>query len=331
MEPRKWSEEEAQQNYENLKTILETGLSNARRAGTLRDAKGFLIGVQDHFKGLMLRREDRDALYTRLQEAFADLNRQIEDEQSNFEYEALTTYAELKPDIDRASDLAANSDDLKAAWEVLLGLQDRIKGSKLMREHRDELFAGLQNAFETVKMRRDEERRAFDREAENNYNRLKVLVEKGLVQAGESHEYKETREFLKKIQSEFKGTKMVPEKRGELYSRLQAAFDLLGKRLDDFFRNKKKNWEVKMKFTLSRLSADIFELETSLKKDEDYLKDLEDQLDIIVFAGKEHEALAGLQARISSVRLSMEQKLNKIAGLENDKRELENRIEDPQN
>jgi len=331
MEPENWSETDPIGNYDRLTILLDVALNNAAKATNLHEAKGFLIEMQSCFKGLKLLREHRETLYSRLQEAFAAVNRKIEEEKMEFEYDALSSYADLKPEVSEALRRVSESDDLKEVWESLLRIQDRMKTARLLRENRNELQSILQQAFEAVKLRRDNERNVWEQEAQSNYQRLKTLVDQGLRQAEESHEYKETREFLKKIQSEFKGTKMVPEKRGELYSRLQAAFDLLGKRLDDFFRNKKKNWEVKMKFTLSRLSADIFELETSLKKDEDYLKDLEDQLDIIVFAGKEHEALAGLQARISSVRLSMEQKLNKIAGLENDKRELENRIEDPQN
>ena len=331
METEKWSEDEALQNYENLKSIVETGLANAGHSENLHEAKGFLIDVQGHFKGLKLRREDREELYGRLQAAFAEVNRKIEDERLSFEYEAFSNYADLKPALFDAADQAVKSEDLRATWELLLGIQNRIKSSKLIREHRDELYAGLQNAFGIIKIRREEERQVFDQEAQQNYFRLKALVEKGLIQAEETHEYKETREFLKKIQSEFKGIKMAHEQREELYSRLQTAFDILGKRLDDFFRHKKKNWEVKMQFTLSSLSVDIYELQMALEKDQSYLKELKDQLDIIVSAGKEKDALAGLQARIASTRRSIEHKRQEIATLEMNKSELQNRLDDPEN
>ncbi|MFZ4521244.1 MAG: hypothetical protein ACOYNC_06035 [Bacteroidales bacterium] len=331
MEPEKWSDEEALLNYQNLKAILETGLASASQSETLHDAKGHLIDVQSHFRGLRLRREDREELYSRLQEAFAAVNKKIEDERLDFEYEALSNYSEIKPAIADAAALAMASDDLKSTWGLLLDLQNRIKSSKLLREHRDELYNGLRDAFDMVKLRRDEERQVYEQDAQHNYTRLKSLVDKGLAQAEESHEYKETREFLKKIQSEFKGIKMLPAQREELYSRLQTAFDILGKRLDDFFRHKKKNWEVKMQFTLSRLSADIFEVQTALDKEQDYLRELEDQLDIIVSAGKEKEAITGLRARISSTLRSIETKRRQIAGLESDKNELQNRLEEPEN
>jgi hypothetical protein len=259
------------------------------------------------------------------------VNQKIEEERTAFELEALSNYADLKPEISGASDLAAASEDMKQTWEMLLQLQARMKAAKLLREQRDELYLKLQEAFDLIKMRRDEARQEFDNDARVNYIRLKALVEKGLIQAEETHEYKETREFLKKIQGEFKGIRLAHEQREELYSRLQTAFDILGKRLDDFFRNKKKNWEVKMQFTLSRLSADIYDLERTVEKDRAYLKELEDQLDIVLSSGKESEAGTGLHARIAATRRNIEQKLTEISRLDNEKAELQKRLEEPLN
>ena len=331
MEPDWNTEEELLQNYLTLREIVETGLAKAGQSKDLHEAKGCLIDVQNHFRGLKLHHEDRERLYIRLQEAFASVNAKIDEERLEFEYEALSNYADLKPAVDEAISMASDSLDSKQTWDFLIGVQNRIKSSKLFREQRDELFTRLQDAFGMIKLRREEERQQFENESQENYLRLKALVEKGLFQAEESHEYKETREFLKKIQSEFKGTKMIHEQREELYSRLQTAFDILGKRLDDFFRHKKKNWEVKMQFTLSRFSADIYELQEALNKESAYLNELEDQLDIIVSSGMEKEAKTGLQARITSTRRNIERKRQQILILETEKNELQTRLENPIN
>jgi hypothetical protein len=330
MESGIYPEEESQQNYLTLKESLE--LSLARAAGTqdLREAKGFLIDVQSQFKGLKLLREDREELYTKLQNAFAEINARIEDERLEFEYIALANYAELKTAVAQASSLSQTSREFRETWDFLIGVQNRIKAAKLFREQREELFLGLQDAFTTVKSWRDEERQSFENEALQNYIRLKSLVEQGLIQAGETHEYKDTREFLKKIQSEFKGIKMAHEQREELYARLQTAFDILGKRLDEFFRHKKKNWEVKMQYKLSQFSADIFALNEALKKEREYLSELEDQLDIIASAGKDSSAKIGLQARIASANRSIERKQKQIADFETEQNALHTRLEQPE-
>jgi hypothetical protein len=308
---------------------MKIGLVRAGQAKDLREAKGYLIEIQSHFKGLKLRREDREELYTKLQNAFAEVNAKIEDERLEFEYEALANYADLKAVVAEGSSLAVKSRDFRATWDFLIGIQNRIKAAKLFREQREELFTGLQDAFTTVKSWRDEERQTFENEAQQNYLHLKALVEKGLIQAEETHEYKDTREYLKKIQAEFKGIKMAHEQREELYSRLQTAFDILGKRLDEFFRNKKKNWSVKMQYKLSQFDVEIFELSEALKKEQEYLSELEDQLDIIVSAGRESSAKIGLEARIGSAQRSIERKQKQILSLEMERNELQVRLEQP--
>ena len=330
MEPEQTNTENLFQNYLTLKEILETGLAGAAATADLREAKGFLIEVQNHFRGLKLRREDREELYNRLQEAFAAVNKKIEDERLDFELTAWSDYSELKEEVTRVTLLAAAPENSREAWDGLIGIQNRLRASKLLREPRDELYDLVQVAFTGIKTRREKEHRDYELESEQNYKRLKLLVDKGLSQAEESHEYKETREFLKKIQSEFKGIKLVHEQREELYARLQTAFDILGKRVDDFFRYKKKNWEVKMQFTLSRFSADIFELQQAVNKDQAYLDELEDHLGILRSAGKEQEALLGVEARISSTRRDMDRKRQQILKLELEKDELTKRLEEPE-
>jgi len=329
MEADRNPEEESTLNYLILKETMKIGLVRAGQAKDLREAKGYLIEIQSHFKGLKLRREDREELYTKLQNAFAEVNAKIEDERLEFEYEALANYADLKAVVAEGSSLAVKSRDFRATWDFLIGIQNRIKAAKLFREQREELFTGLQDAFTTVKSWRDEERQTFENEAQQNYLHLKALVEKGLIQAEETHEYKDTREYLKKIQAEFKGIKMAHEQREELYSRLQTAFDILGKRLDEFFRNKKKNWSVKMQYKLSQFEVEIFELSEALKKEQEYLSELEDQLDIIVSAGRESSAKIGLEARIGSAQRSIERKQKQILSLEMERNELQVRLEQP--
>ena len=330
MELDKNPEDESLHNYLILKETVELGLARAGRAKDLREAKGLLIEVQSHFKGLKLQREDREELYTRLQNAFTDVNAKIENERLELEYEALVNYTDLKTVVEEAIALANKSRDFRSTWDFLIGVQSRIKGAKLFREQREELFTSLQDAFTTVKSWRDEERQTFENEAQQNYIRLKALVEKGLIQAGETHEYKDTREYLKKIQAEFKGIKMAHEQREELYSRLQTAFDILGKRLEEFFRNKKKNWEVKMQYKLSQYSVDIFELHEALKKEQTYLNELEDQLDIVSSSNEDSNAKLGLQARIHSALGSIERKQEQIRRLEIEQSELQHRLDQPE-
>ncbi|HPS62697.1 MAG TPA: hypothetical protein PLK82_06530, partial [Bacteroidales bacterium] len=87
---------------------------------------------------------------------------------------------------------------------------------------------------------------------------------------------------------------------------------------------------VKMQYTLSRYSADIFELRRSLEKDEDELAELKDQYDILSSSGKGNETLAGLRARIDSARHAIEKKKRQIQEIESEETALRMRLEDPE-
>lgn len=397
-------DDEAFSNYTHLKKIIDEAFDKVKQATDLREAKGYLIDAQNHFKGLKLHQGDREQLYERLQQAFAEINKKIDDERLDFENEAAQNYFQLKTKVDEAVAVASDPKDFQQAWNFLIEVQSLFKGKKLLHQHREALYARLQQAFDTLKslkeaektlfekeaiqnytrlkknvedvieqikateslklsrdllikiqaelrearlrkeqrdelhgviqqnfeilnQRFNETRQSFEKEACKNYEQLKTLVNNGLTQAQETSQYKETREFLKKIQSEFKGIRLAAEQREELYGRLQTAFDILNQRLDDFFRQKKKNWEVKMQYKLAELSAEISTTEESLEDERANLRELEDQLDIVVSAGKEKDAVAGLKARIASARLSIERKEKQIQSLEIETDELKNRLE----
>lgn len=322
MEP----EDERHDNYRQLKELLEAGLNKIREMDNLHEIKGVLIDIQQHFKGLKLFREDREELYNRLQEAFLAVNTRIEAEKLAFEAVAETNFNELNF---RTSEVLKSFDegaDSRTIWNQLIEVQNEIRIKKMNREDRQELLGKLQDAFSLIKLEREEQQQKFQSEASLNYQKLKKLVDEGLKQAEESHEYKETREFLKKIQSEFKGAKMVHEQREELYSRLQTAFDLLSRRLDDFFHNKKKNWETKMSFTISRFDAENFELQQNLEKEKQFLDELYDQLDILTSAGRDQMAILALKARITSVENSINLKNRQIQKNQQDRDELQSRF-----
>jgi hypothetical protein len=474
-------DEEFRKNYKELKAVVDEALLKARKAVSPRDAKGFLISAQDSFKGKRLQREQREELYGRLQDAFGEVNRKIEEEKSKFENEAQKNYATFRILVEEAQFLASHPRDFHETWEHLVDIQSRFREAKFMREHREELYSGLQHAFDTLKKKRsaeqseelsasagnyanlletaeeltaratvepdirlfkdelirfqtlvresklvkdhrhellekiqeafliltrrqddenlrmteksesnytgflprakdlsllaessgnfyfvresikllqseireaslvreqrvelnsflqeafqklgkrqDKDQESFLKSAAENYIHLKGLVEKGLRQAEESNKYKETREFLKKIQSGFKNLKLVREEREELYSILQTAFGILNRRVDEYFRLKKKNWMLKMEYRFTESSSEIFRIQESLEKDLTRLKELEDQLEIVLFAKKEKVIADGLRSRIESLHKTIDRKHEEIRQLEQKMNELHDLLE----
>ena len=318
---------EATRNFTILKDHLKNTIDTVLNSEDYRLSKELLREEQTTWREAKLFREHRDALYSSIQDAYTILTIRQEEDQKKSGQQADIAFAELKPKALELLRLANISVEFRTLRDQLKDIQARIREATLRKEHREELNPLLQEAFEIINLRQDEERESFEKEAQKNYLHLKTLVNKALIQAEETHEYKETREFLKKIQTEFKGIKMIREQREELYSRLQTAFDILNKRLDEFFRTKKKNWEVKMQYKLSESSSEIFLLRENIKNKTVYLKELEDQLDIIVSAGKDNQAILGLQSRISSVRMDIRKTETQAEELELQMRELKNRLD----
>ena len=85
-----------------------------------------------------------------------------------------------------------------------------------------------------------------------------------------------------------------------------------------------------MQFKLSQFSVDIFELQEALVKDRDYLKELEDQIEIILSSKRDSPVKIGLEARIGSTKRSIERKEKQIAAIEIERNELLARMEQPQ-
>ena len=317
---------ETAQNYDELKQSVEEAVSFSIHVEDTRASKDTLIQVQTNLRDAKLSREQKDELYAKIQDAFTIINLRKEEETEKNLTLAQSQYDEFKPKVDEILSQSELSMDFKTIRERLKELQSQIRESSLFREQRMELQAILQQAFEKLNLRQDEDRNSYTKEASENYKRLKTLVSKGLAQAEETHEYKDTREFLKKIQSEFKGIKLIKEEREELYARLQTAFEILNTRVDEYFHTKKKNWEVRMQYKLAETNTEIHQLKADIERDLDNLSELEDHLDILISSGKDSTAKTGIEARIISAKSGIEKKTREIEKLETEMAELKNRI-----
>ncbi len=324
-------EKQAARNYPELEETIEDAVAFAMSTDDIRTAKDRLIRVQELFRETKLLKEQREELYQKLQEGFTYLKIRQEEDADRFESQAGEIFARLLPRIKELAEIAETTPEFRPVRESLKEIQAEMKELPLKREQRDELYSLLQNAFETLSLRQDEVNESFEKTARVNYDRLKIMVNQGLKQAEETHQYKETREFLKMIQAEFKGIKLIREQREELYSRLQTAFDILGKRLDEYFREKKKNWAVKMEYKVSEFNSEIYSLEAALEKDIAALAGMEDQLEIMISGGKDHDAISGLKARVNAAKISIGHKEEQAKQLRSGLDELKNRLDPEEN
>jgi len=322
-------ENDNKHNYELIITKIMHISEKISDNNDIIQAKEELISIQTEIKNINFTRNQKDILYNLIQECFEKINFiKLESEKSKNE-KSTKNYADLLENIDEIlNELKINLD--KNIKEKIIFVQNQVRNADLHGERRSELLEKLQKAYSQVNQKLNNERDNFVKEASENYLKLKTLVEKGLKQANVSHEYKATREFLKKIQSEFKGIRMIKEEREYLYSKLQQAFEILGQRVDEYFRTKKKNWAVQMQYKLSELDIEVHQLKKVIELDNEKLKELEDHRDILINSGKQSTILTGVAARIESIKREILTKKERIVECEEIHKELQRKIGDDQ-
>ncbi len=252
---------------EDILPQIEKLVSLAESAENMSDVWDKLINVQQQVKEADLSFGVRRELMDKIQDGFTILKLRKEEHRTEFEADAKENVESVESMIEKGEEMAANSESFKEVFEYLKSVQHAFKEHKLLQEDREKLYRRLQDAFETIKIRQDEYFTRKNQESIQNYNRLKPMVLKAFERAQTSMEFKKTREHLKRVQAEFKGIKMKPEDREELYSKLQSAFDIIGKRQDEYYAAKKDKIELHINYQISDIDLKIEALKDEIDKD----------------------------------------------------------------
>ncbi len=232
-EERERYEMECIENYHNLKAIVDDALEFFQKSDNLRDVRIKMIEAQNHFKGLVLKKEQREEQFDRVQKAFDILNEKQAAERAEFEKEAAENFAVLKVSIDDAIEYSKTAEIFKDARRRLINAQKEIRGKKLRKVQRDKLYGDIRQAFEELNKRQDEYREEFDKEAEENYQMLKKNIEGAVSYALNTDNYNEARETLIKAQNAIKGMRLKKEQMDDLFSTIRNAFNEVNRKQDD--------------------------------------------------------------------------------------------------
>ena len=283
-------DDESGKNYLELKNLLESALKKINKISDLRESKGLLIEVQNAFKGLKLQREKREELYGKLLDAFAEINKKIAQERSDFEAEAQYNYADFKLRIEEAQFLASHPKDFHETWDHLIEVQNAFKNARFLREHREELYQGLQVAFETLKKEQSAEKSKEIATSALTYNSLVEVVNDLLDRSSTAVDLRLHNDELIRIQASIREAKLVREHRDELLGKLQEAFLIIQIRLDEEFQQTRNESED----NFSRFKPQAFGLLDQSKTSQDF--------------HLTRESIKSLQSDVRNARLLREQR-----------------------
>ncbi len=223
-------EVESQEHYDSVIQIVKDSVLFAETSIEYKQAREQLLSVQDKFKNLRMKRLHKDELYKLVNDAFDIVSRKQNEERENYEMECIDNYHNLKNKIDVAVQFANSSEIFAEARNALIAVQGLIKGLKLKREQRDELYQLIRDAFDGVNTRQEDERKNFDLSTSENYEKLKLSVSEAIAFAKLSEDFGLSREKLINAQNQIKSVKLRREQRDELFGEIRAVFEDLNEK-----------------------------------------------------------------------------------------------------
>lgn len=223
-------EAESLENYNSVYGAVKEAVDFAAASSDFKLSREKLLAAQDLFKNLRLKRQHKDELYNLVNHSFDLVSKKQNEERENYEMECIENYHSLKQKIDAAIEFSKKSEIFSDARKALINVQNQIKGLKLKRDQRDELYQFIRDAFEDVNKRQEEERSVFNKETSENYNNLKSQVHAALDFAQTSEEYSLSREKLIAMQNLIKATKLKREHRDELFADIRKVFEELNEK-----------------------------------------------------------------------------------------------------
>lgn len=261
---REWEryEMECADNYLKLKETVVHATTFADNAENFNQARKLLIAAQSEFKGLKLKKENREELFSQIQAAFEKLNGRQAVEREGFEKEAEENYATVRPIVDEAIVFSVESPIFKQARQQLIDAQEAIKNVKLRREQRDELYSIIREAFNALNDRQTEEFATHDTECNENNDRLDQKLNEIITDINVTTDFALNRDKLIAVQSEIKLLKLRKEQRQDLFTKTREAFNL-------FDRKRKEHRDRISKEKLEKLNSIKTNLENKIARLED--------------------------------------------------------------
>lgn len=279
IEERENYEMECIENYHTLKKIVENAVEFSKTSPIFAKSREALINAQNAIKGKKLKKEQREELYQVIRNAFEDVNKRQDEDRSNFDTETTENYNKLRKIVDEAIEFAKNTEEYSVAREQLINAQNAIKGVKLKREQRDELYANIRSIFEEINSKQTLDRSEFEKECNENYNKLTQKVDDCFAMILGLTDFKLIRETLITVQSEVKLAKLLKDQRNELFARLREAFTNFDKKKEEFFNKRKEERKLKLNEIKYNLLEKINRMKELIENDNKLIEELKKKID----------------------------------------------------
>ena len=267
-------EMECIENYYKLKSVVESAIKRAEVAEKFVSARDILINAQNQIKDTVLKREQKDELFTSIRSIF-DVLREKFGEVRLSEEEIEANYNKVKPIVTEAVEFAkaATPEQASEAREKLISAQAFIKEHRLRKSQNDELFVAIREVFDKVNEMSAEEREQYELETSNNFSKMLSRIDVIMVEIENAIDFTQSGENLATIRTELQLIKLKRDQRNKLFDKTRAAFDLLSKMRDMYNKRKAEERTQKLEDTISSLEQKKTRLISLLEKDREILSE----------------------------------------------------------
>lgn len=313
-EDRERYEMECSENYLTLKPVVEAAIEFAMNHPIFREGKQKLIEAQSKFKGLKLKKDNRDELYNKLQEAFTIVKTRQDEEREVFDKEADINYEKVKPVIEEAINIADNAVNFKEARATLVDAQASIKVLKLRKDAREGFFDAIREAFNRLNERQSAEREVFDKETSENFENISLRLQTIEAELNDDPEFNKIRDLLIAVQADVKLLNLRHEQRNTSFNKIRELFAMLDEKRKIYRQNKAAQRSTRLIGVRSNLLSRINRLEESITFDINSLNFQKEKLQ--KFAENEDpKVIAETNAKINMFTERVKEKEDNIADL----------------
>ena len=326
-------EMECIENYYKLKTLVDVAINKAKESETFLEAKKCLINAQNEIKEKVLRRAQKDELYSSIHSAF-DMLREKFNEVRLTEEEMEANYNKVKPIVIEAVEAAKNAttiEQILEAREKLIQMQNLIKENRLIRTKSNELFSIIREVFNKINQVLQEDREQYEAESNINYEKLSSKIDVIIVEIENGIDFSQNAENLSTIKTEMQLLKLKREHRGKLYDKIRTAFNLLSKMRTKYNKRKVEEKMHKLDSIVSNLEHKITRLNALLNKDKEMLEKQTKKIEVETDE-QIKESIANvieiIKSRIENQEKNIKATLERITDIKNEKEKIDSKEED---
>lgn len=305
-------------NFKRLHKVLNQVLSSVKHTEKISDIYPVINSAREALKSADLQKNHRDQLWKELKSHQTQLQNRKDREQKQYQKICSDNFNRFKSSLSQVSRSVHTSTDLKATRAKLNDVKSQIKGSKLNKEQRNQIWAEWKSISDAIWKRQSRERERYEEQCHDNYRKAERLKNEVWRIAEYESDFRQGKVRLQGYMKELFGLRpMKKEQKNTVITKAKEAQDHFYKRQQAFYAQRQEQREAKAREWKSRMRENISKKQSYIYELKDRLRDKQNKLYNVRPGPKEYEIRNSLNASISRIEDKIRSEEQKIRDMEN--------------